>query len=395
MNRQVKLITTSIFTISIVCLLSLSGARSQGAAKFGDPLPGLTAEQMKLFLEGKEDFVSIEEPEDGLGPLFNARGCGECHAMPAVGGSSTAKEVRAGRVDPDGTYYDLPGGSLYQIFSISAECQEVIPSEANVIAFREVQPLFGLGLIEAIPDETILAAADPDDDDHDGISGRAAIVFDPASKSMRVGRFGWKDQQASLLAFSGDAYTNEMSITNDIAPTENAPNGDETRMASCDQLADPESTADPVTGRRAIDNFTNFMRFLGPPPRGPMTEAVRRGDAVFNSIGCAKCHTPTMQTGPSSIAALDRKIVPLYSDLLLHNIGTGDGIPQADAGKDQIRTPPLWGLRASRPFLHDGSAGTLERAILRHGGEATLVTLRFTLLRSSQRDDLLAFLESL
>ena len=172
MKRQVKLAAISLFAICLVCALSIQGVNSQEPTDFGDPLPGLTAEQMQLFLEGKEDFEEVEEVDEGLGPIFNARGCAECHVVPAVGGSSTMKEVRAGRVRPDGVYEDLPGGSLFHIFSIDPNnCQEFIPPIANVIAFRQSVPLFGSGLIEAIPDQTILAQADPNDQDGDGISG--------------------------------------------------------------------------------------------------------------------------------------------------------------------------------------------------------------------------------
>jgi CxxC motif-containing protein (DUF1111 family) len=212
---------------------------------------------------------------------------------------------------------------------------------------------------------------------------------------MRVGRFGWKAQQATLLGFAGDAYLNEMGITNDFGRAENAPNGDDERVMACDQVADPEDAPDPMTGRRGVDNLENVMKFLGPPPRGPITEAVTRGEAVFNAIGCATCHTPAMQTGANAIVALDRKTVPLYADLLLHDVGTGDGIPQAAAAANEIRTAPLWGLRASRPFLHDGSAATVEQAIFAHGGEASRVTQRFRELTAVEKADLLAFLESL
>jgi CxxC motif-containing protein (DUF1111 family) len=394
-----KLAVMKLGAVSLFLLVSVFGigsTRSQETATFGDPLPDLTADLLALFEEGKEDFEEVEEPEDGLGPIFNARGCAECHSVPAVGGSGFTNEVRAGRSDGVGGFTDLPGGSLFQIFSINPEkCQEVIPGEANVIAFRQVQPLFGIGLIEAIPEAAILAKADPDDRNFDTITGRANMVLDPATNQMRVGRFGWKAQQASLLGFSADAYLNEMGITNDLALRENAPNGDAAKLSECDQVADPEDVRDPQTGRRGIDNFENFMRFLGPPPRGPITAAVRRGESLFNFAGCARCHTPVMQTGDSPIAALHRKPVPLYSDLLLHDVGTGDGIAQAGAGPNELRTAPLWGLRMSAPYLHDGSAATIEQAIMRHGNEAVQSRIFFSSLIQIQKDDFIAFLRSL
>lgn len=390
----VKLATVSLFLL--VSVFGFRGTRSQEAANFGDPLPGLTVGLLALFEEGKEDFEEVEEVDEGLGPTFNARGCAECHSMPAVGGAGTTNEVRAGRTDGAGSFSDLPGGSLFQIFAIDSEkCQEVLPVEANVIAFRQVQPLFGVGLIEAIPESAILAKADPNDRNGDGITGRAHMVLDAATNQMRVGRFGWKAQQASLLGFSADAYLNEMGITSDLAPRENAPNGNEAKLRECDTVADPEDQRDPMTGRRGIDNFENFMRLLGPPPRGPITAAVRRGEAMFNFAGCARCHTPVMQTGSHPIAALSNKPVPLFSDLLLHDIGTGDGIAQGGAAPSEIRTAPLWGLRVSAPYLHDGSAMTIEQAIIRHGNEAAQSKVFFNSLTQINRDDFLAFLRSL
>lgn len=373
-----------------------AGTTQEPSTGFGAPLPGLSAQQIALFLEGKRSFEQIHRVADGLGPLFNARSCAECHAVPVSGGSSFISEVRVGIRDADGTFRDVPGGSLIQIFSITPDrCREIIPPEANVVAFRQVQPLFGLGLIEAVAEEAIVAQADPEDRDNDGISGRAAWVFDLATNRMRLGRFGWKAQQASLLGFAADAYLNEVGITNDLFPHENAPNGDVARLIECDSIADPEDIPDPTTGRRGIDDFVNFMQLLGPPPRAPITDAVRRGEALFTEIGCALCHTPAFQTGDHPIAALNRKVVPLYSDLLLHDVGTGDGIPQADTGANELRTPPLWGLRVSRSFLHDGSAATIEEAIRRHGGEARRITERFLMLTPIERAELLAFLESL
>jgi CxxC motif-containing protein (DUF1111 family) len=357
----------------------------------------LTAEQLALFRDGKLDFEEVETNNEGLGPTFNARGCAQCHSLPATGGASVQNnEVRAGRI-VNGTYVDLPGGSLFQISSIAptSKCREQIPPEANVISFRQTQPLFGMGLIEAIPEATIRAQADPADRNGDGISGRAASVFDPATSGTRLGRFGWKAQVATLLTFSGDAYLNEMGITNDLFSEENAPNGDMARLQACDVMPDVEDHADSATGLRGIDLFENFMRFLAPPPRGKITADVMQGEAIFGAIGCATCHTPVMTTGRNAIAALDQVPVALFSDLLLHDVGTGDGIPQADAGPYEFRTTPLWGLLASRPFLHDGSAATIEKAIRRHGGEASAVTANFLALSKREQDLLVTFLESL
>jgi CxxC motif-containing protein (DUF1111 family) len=394
MNRRAKLIALSLFVISLVCVFSSELAWTQEEPEFGEPLAGLSFRDTVKFLEGLEEFAEREEADEGLGPTFNAESCADCHGVPAVGGSGTANEVRAARIDADGTYHDLPGGSLFQIFAIPSDCQEVIPADANIIAFRQTQALFGAGLIEAIPDEAIAAKADPNDANNDGISGRVHRVLDVPSNQMRVGKFGWKAQQATLLGFSADAYLNEMGITTNFAPNDNAPNGDEAKLALCDEVDDPEDEIGP-DGRQAIDRFADFMRFLAAPPRGAITPEVTRGEAVFNTIGCADCHTPSFQTGPNQIAALDRKEVRAFSDFLLHDVGTGDGIVQGGAATNELKTQPLWGLRVSRPFLHDGSAATIAEAIRRHGGEAARVTARFLGLSAEQRADLLAFLNSL
>src|SRR5439155_312665 len=239
-----------------------------------------------------------------------------------------------------------------------------------VIARRVPIPLFGAGLVEAIPDEVLLALDDTDDRDRDGVSGRAAIITDIATGHRRVGRFGWKAQQATLLAFSADAYRNEMGITNDLFPDEVAFGITAEQMKLCDRIPDPEDKPDRRTRRRAIDNFESFMKFLAPAGRGPIDDTVRAGEVVFGTVGCASCHVPSLQTGPSPNPLFHRKVVPLFSDLLLHDIGTGDGISQEAAAPQEFRTPALWGLRLRRPLLHDGTAATVEDAIGLHGGEA-------------------------
>ena len=191
--------------VSLIWVASgLTPAISQRGAQFGDPLPGLTAEQLELFKDGLEDFKEVEEVEKGLGPGFNARSCGECHSTPAPGGASAMTVVRFGRVE-NGQYDPLTekGGSLLQLFAIAPECQERVPAEANVVASRVTTPLFGAGLVENIPDEAIIANAEGQSA---ALRGRVHMVMDAATKQMRVGRFGWKAQQATLLSFSADAF---------------------------------------------------------------------------------------------------------------------------------------------------------------------------------------------
>jgi CxxC motif-containing protein (DUF1111 family) len=302
-------------------------------------------------------------------------------------------EVRAGHRDADGTFTELNGSTLFQLFSTAPHtCQVQIPAEANVIARRAPIPLFGAGLIEAIGDETLLALEDPEDGNHDGISGRAARIEDVAEHRMRIGRFGWKAQHASLLAFSGDAYRNEMGITNELFPDESAPGIDPEQLLLCSTTRGMEDVRDRRTRIRAIDLFEAFMKFLAPIARA---KSDSNGEALFISTGCASCHTPVLTTARNSNPVLDRKPVPLFSDLLLHEVGTGDGIPQAAAEANEIRTPALWGLRFRRPLLHDGSAATPEDAVLRHGGEASGVMEQYLALPDASREELLRFLDSL
>jgi len=355
----------------------------------GDPLPGITGGELEEFRLGLEDFTEVETVEDGLGPAFNGSSCAVCHSIPAIGGAGVVAEVRAAHRDDRGEFVELAptSGSLFQIFSIPTHtCQPVIPPEANVIARRVPIPLFGAGLIEAIPDETLLALDDADDRNGDGISGRAAVITDIATGRRRVGRFGWKAQHA---------YRNEMGITNDLFPEELAFGISKEQMRLCDPIPDPEDQPDRRTRRRGIDNFESFMKFLAPAGRDPLDDGVRAGEALFGGVGCTSCHVPSLQTGPSANPVFHRKTVPLFSDLLLHDIGTGDGIRQEAAGPQEFRTPALWGLRLRRPLLHDGTAATIEDAVGRHGAEATVVRQRFAALSAEQRAALLAFLKSL
>jgi CxxC motif-containing protein (DUF1111 family) len=265
----------------------------------------------------------------------------------------------------------------------------------TVIARRAPIPLFGAGLVEAIPDDAILALEDPLDRNRDGVSGRASMIVDVGTGDRRVGRFGWKAQHSTLLVFGADAYLNEMGISNDLFQRESIQGVSAEQMKLCDPQPDPEDKRERSTGRRGIDNFESFMRFLAAVPRSHSDETTRDGERIFASIGCASCHVPTLTTGPSSNPLFNRRPVPLFSDLLLHDVGTGDGIKQASAQPEEIRTPALWGLRLRRPLLHDGSAATITDAIERHRNEADLARRGFAALSPQEREHLLAFLRSL
>jgi CxxC motif-containing protein (DUF1111 family) len=387
----------TIAAAAVLFLAAFATAQTQAPA-LGGPLPGITPREFEEFRLGLADFLEVEAAEEGLGPAFNGTSCAACHNVPAIGGAGTIAELRAGRRNADGEFETLDGSgeTLFHLFSVPGHgCQPIVPAEATIFARRVPIPLFGAGLVEAIPDETLRALEDPNDRDRDGVSGRAAIVEDVATGERRVGRFGWKAQHATLLTFSADAYRNEMGITNDLFPQEAAYGVSPDRMRLCDRFDDPEDVRDPLTRRRGIDNFTSFMRFLAPVPRAGIDDEVRAGERVFAAIGCAACHVPALETGPSANPLFHRRRVSLFSDLLLHDVGTGDHIRQAAAAPAEIRTPALWGLRLRRPLLHDGSAGTIDEAVRRHAGEAQISRRGFERLGAEDRAALLAFLRSL
>jgi CxxC motif-containing protein (DUF1111 family) len=381
-----------LFVPLLVSLLFLPATRALTSPppppQFGDPLPGA---DLTLFGKGKDAFEEVEEVADGLGPIFNARSCAECHSFPTTGGGSAVNEVRFGR-SSHGVFNDLAsqGGSLLQLFAISPECQELLPANANVVGHRNSTALFGAGLVEAIPNAQIEAYANVLQANHPGQAGQINYVTSVTDGGVNVGRFGWKAQQAKLLDFSADAYLNEMGITSDPFPNENAPNGDPDKLAACDTVADPEDVVDGE-GKRDIDRFADFMRFLAPPPSGPQTFQVHVGEGIFHVLGCARCHHPSF-TAVSDHSAIDGQIVAAYSDFLLHDVGTGDGIGPF---VDKFRTSPLWGIRVSAPYLHDGSAATPRQAILGHDGQAKLARKGFELLPNAAQEALLAFLNSL
>jgi CxxC motif-containing protein (DUF1111 family) len=397
-----RLVSAPSFALTgaLCALVATTWVTAQNITRPGDPLPGITPTEMSEFRLGLDDFLEVETAEEGLGPAFNGTSCAACHNVPSVGGTGTVTELRAARRNERGEFESLDqsgsGETLFQTFSVPSHgCQAIVPDDANVIARRVAIPLFGAGLVEAIPDETIRALEDPFDRNGDGVSGRAAQVVDVATGERRIGRFGWKAQHATLFTFGADAYRNEMGITNDVFGSELALAVTQDRMRICDPIPEPEDVVDPRTRRRGIDNFASFMKLLAPLDRGPIDDAARAGERVFGAIGCASCHTPSLTTGPSSNPLFNRKAVPLFSDLLLHDVGTGDGIKQGAGEPNEIRTPALWGVRFRRPLLHDGSVPTIEDAIRHHAREADLARQGFERLSDTDRVALLAFLRSL
>jgi len=369
-----------------------------GSADFGAPLPGLTAAETDQFNAGKTEFLAVETISEGVGPVFNDVSCANCHSVPAVGGGSARLETRFGRTKASGEFDPMTefGGSLIQDHGIGltgvGTCEyleESVPAQATVVARRRTTPLFGLGLVEAVPDVVFRAIASLQGRDPDGCAGVVSIVTDMTTGRQVAGRFGWKAQNPNLHQFAGDAYLNEMGITSPQFPNENCPHGD------CAALS-----CNPAPGMNddgeGVDEFTDFMRMLAPPPRGPIPVAAVLGELQFLKIGCATCHVPVLRTGPSAIAALNNVTFHPYSDFLLHDMGAlGDGITQGMATGKLMRTAPLWGLRNITTLLHDGRATTVEQAILAHDGQGRKARDRFTRMTSWERGQLMAFLGSL
>jgi len=364
----------------------------------GEPLAGLTSAQLAAFGEGRDEFTEVERAQDGLGPVFNGRSCAECHDQPAVGGTSRRMVTRFGA--RTGTIFDALtnlGGSLIQQNGIGPRegsphlfQGEVVPAAANVVARRRTTPLFGLGYVDATPDSDFFALAQLQASrQRDGIAGRVSLVANISAGGNTVGKYGWKGQNPTLFQFAGDAYLNEMGITNPEFASENCPRGNCAEL-SFNPRPDLNDTGDGV---RAL---TDFMRFLAAPPRGVVNADVNQGEAIFTRLGCDECHVATLHTGASPIAALDHKVYHPYSDFLLHDMGTlGDGIEQNTARGRDMRTAPLWGLRFTNIYLHDGRAQTLDQAILQHDGEARASRDRFTQLSDDEKEKLRGFLRSL
>jgi CxxC motif-containing protein (DUF1111 family) len=373
-----------------------SGVPPHVVAGFGAPLRGLTTAEQERFDAGLDAFEEVEVPADGLGPVFNDASCAACHTAGATGGGSELVETRFGKTTAGGGFDPMTeaGGSLIQTtgIGVAGACTftgEVVPADASVVAGRRTTPLFGLGLVDAVPDATLFALARKQARFQPATAGRPHVVFDIPSGKQRVGRFGWKNQVATLLHFSGDAYLNEMGITTPFFPDESCPQGD------CALLA-----CDPVPGvdddLEDVEKFRDFMAFLAPPPRARGAYAAWEGSQLFDQVGCASCHVRALTTGPSQVAALRYRTFQPFSDFLLHDMGSlGDGIEQGQASGREMRTAPLWGLRIMTTFLHDGRAHSVDDAILAHDGQARRARDRFAGLDADRKAKLLKFLGTL
>lgn len=384
------------------------------------------------FDEAMDQFLEAETPETGLGPVFNSDSCGSCHVNAgAVGSGSQILEMRAGRTETLKQYnykghnygrrdqnehrhpYNLGGAfipatvtmsggeqivdrSLVNQRSVCVDAASHVGAEYNVTASRLSLPIFGDGYIEAISDEDILAVAAAQAQTGGRIHGQAIMVpLLEADGLTGVGRFGWKDQHVSLLSFSADAYFNEMGFTNFLLTNE--------VVAEDCGYSPPE----PNDVEGDTEMFAAFMRALKAPPRGLIGVDEVLGEQIFGSIGCASCHVATWHTVPAGTPilggtlivgeAIGDKIIHPYSDFLLHDIGTGDGIVQngGEETANKMRTMPLWGIGIRSQFIHDAQSGSVEDAIDRHKGEAWDSTLRFRRLAPGDKAALLKFVGSL
>ena len=359
-------------------------------------------------------YETAHDVNTGLGPVFNARACVECHQNPVSGGASQFTELRAGHRDANGNFVNptvpingganqIGGRSIVNDRAVIPEAQEHIPVTENIRALRAALNTLGDGFVEAIDDSTLLAIAARQPEISAGrIHGEAIEVpVLEAPGESRIGRFGWKDQHSSLLSFIGDAYLNEMGVTNRLRPKDTTTVGKVT--------ADPEDVPDNL-GLADIDHFAQFIRGTKVPPRDAVlanTASALAGERLFASTGCSTCHVPSITTArPGTVIdggmfvvpeTLGNKIIHPYSDFLLHDIETGDGIVQAGPQDtaNKLRTAPLWGLRMRPRFMHDLKSLTLQDAIERHDGEAEQVIRQFRELPRADKQQLISFLESL
>jgi CxxC motif-containing protein (DUF1111 family) len=386
-------------------------------------------------------FDALELLSDGLGPLYNAQSCRECHQSPVSGAASQVTELRVGHNGPDGRFRtpDIPiahgaevitGRSLVNDRAIcpnaafpAQEIQERVPETETIRTLRLSLSVLGDGYVEAVADQTLVDLSKKQcKSSHQKICGQVLYVpIVEAPGQMGVGRFGWKDQHASLLSFSGDAYLNEMGITNKLQPNE--------VTALCNTVSEPNDV--PGTdGLSDIDHFARFIRASKAPSRDAHragSASAQKGLALFDRVGCATCHVETLTTAAAGTKinggtyaippALGSITLHPYGDFLMHDVGTGDGILQAtrehyghqvfqqmstylakqdfESSRNKIRTAPLWGVRLRPRLMHDGTSLTLLEAIKRHRGEATHVTLQFEKLKRPDQEAIIEFLKSL
>jgi CxxC motif-containing protein (DUF1111 family) len=367
---------------------------SAASGTLGDPVPGLTTAQLASFNRGRLVFQRSFVQSTGLGPIFNASSCVECHgeADGVTGGTGDEVETHFSVVRSDGSCNPLTskGGFVHQdsvtpkLFAAIGITSEPFPSTAHDRGTRTIPDLFGFGLIAAIPNQSIVNLEDPFDYNGDGISGYAH-----RTAAGDIGKFGRKANEGSLTLFNAGALLNEMGITNKFNLTENNIGG-----MAIPPGVDP--TPEPEISNADFDDLNSFVIFLAPPPTVPLTAQATTGKSLFSSVGCTGCHTPQFTTTDVGIAALSYKTVRPFSDLLLHNMGTeNQDICLDQAFRTEFRTEPLMGARFMEQFMHDGRATTIEQAVSFHGGEGSGARSRFNALTSTQRAAVVAYVNSL
>jgi CxxC motif-containing protein (DUF1111 family) len=370
----------------VVCFVAwFVAAASMVSTQDVETIPGIDQSSRELFLAGKYFFQKEWVEQEGLGPTFNARSCIACHKLPRIGGfggSENAVLLAAARTNDAFDNLGRYGGPIFQRHSIEGVPIKAVPEQANIRSTRVPPPLFGLGLIEEIPDAEILALAGPlDSHNRAGIRGRANLV------GGKVGRFGAKAQVSSLFDFMVEAASTEIGLRSPFKSGEDVVAGD----SKYSLPSDPEINA------QVVFRLMYFVKFLAPPSPKARGRLEVQGQTLFHQIGCDGCHVSTLMTGRNTARAFDRVPVTLYSDLLLHNMGDelADGFEQGLAAGQDFRTTPLWGLGAREHFLHDGRSLTIDDAIRHHGGEATTTEQKYEWLDSQSKGMLVAFLRSL
>ncbi len=396
--RLLKSLGAALFVGAFVLPVAFTQTAPPQAPTGFDNLTNGLVTQAQFDLD-RDVFEERETIEDGLGPVYNAQACAECHQNPVTGAISQITELRAGHFDGL-TFINHPGGSLINDRAINGNIQERVLGGNEVRTFRTSLNTLGDGFVECIDSNVLLAISNGQPAGMRGQFIQVPVL--EAGGALRAGRFGWKNQHASLVSFSADAYLNEMGITSPLQPVENTSNG--ASVAAFDTVPEPEDDGEDV------ETFAEFMRATKAPPRDTALAATAdaiTGSNLFNAIGCNICHVRDITTAPAGTvinggafvvpAALGNKQIHPFSDFLLHNVGTGDGIVQngGQSTRNKLRTAPLWGMRTRDRLMHDGEQLTRNEAILAHFGEANPVINNYILLSTTQKNQLITFLNSL